>query len=326
MQLQNFDDAQIARHYESEYLNLTSDEKNAERTKLVKQWVPKHARILDVGGGTNPSQPNYPFNEYHIVDRTPNSSGLANYHQCTLGELDAALGSFDVVFAYHVLEHLESPAEDLRSLGRVMRQDSVVIVEVPNLPRILLELPYYAFFFQHISMFDSSSLDALMAESGFTRLAIVRKDFVLLQVYQLAGQDPGSLVQPVPSPQVGRFRLLGYPAMMRELDAFLCSQIDSSKRTLTMLGAGGSTSLLMYHCREFSEAVQVVFDSDERKWSKFIPGTGIRVTRMPPAVSSACLVSHDLRQFNALQMSDVSVIDLRSTLHALPRLSAENFG
>lgn len=88
-------------------------------------------------------------------------------------EVTAEGGRFDLVCAFHVLEHIVDPADFLRQCRGVLGRGGRLIIEVPSLDDPLLKLygipEYEAFYFQrqHPYVYSASSLSRLLETQGF---------------------------------------------------------------------------------------------------------------------------------------------------------------
>ncbi len=80
-------------------------------------------------------------------------------------------GSFDIVYANHVLEHTRDPHATLKEIERILRPHGVLIIGVPNTASHLLRLFGSRWFpLQvplHLLHFSPASLHALLAQNGF---------------------------------------------------------------------------------------------------------------------------------------------------------------
>lgn len=121
----------------------------------------KNAKILDIGAGRGVM-----LNE------------LKNYgwetHGTTSGDLRDAhfpQNYFDVVTLFHVLEHLEKPAETLLEIHRVMKPDGILILETPNaagfVPRIFKTRWFGYNVPVHLYHFTPESLKHILRQFGF---------------------------------------------------------------------------------------------------------------------------------------------------------------
>lgn len=96
------------------------------------------ARVLDVGAGTGVAEA--PLREARVagivaLDRSPDMLGFARTHRPPavagdLMHLPLRGGSFDVVTASFVLNHLADPVGGLIELGRVLRSGGVILASV----------------------------------------------------------------------------------------------------------------------------------------------------------------------------------------------------
>jgi SAM-dependent methyltransferase len=79
--------------------------------------------------------------------------------------------AFDAVTLWHVLEHLSHPAEMLGTVHRLLRDDGVLILAVPNFAslqaRVFKARWYHLEVPRHLYHFDPASLRALLARKGF---------------------------------------------------------------------------------------------------------------------------------------------------------------
>jgi ubiquinone/menaquinone biosynthesis C-methylase UbiE len=152
--------------------------------------ISAQASILDLGCGTGDSV-RYYFNrgytniygieyEKKCVD---NSNKLHPYLKISQGDAEnlsqfPAL-FFDVVYSWHVLEHLPNPDQSASEVHRVLKKGGYFIVGVPNgrhlddrIVRLLQRIFYGRT--DHLQVFDSLSIENLLINSGFQ---IELKDF-----------------------------------------------------------------------------------------------------------------------------------------------------
>lgn len=76
-----------------------------------------------------------------------------------------ALGSFDLISMFHVLEHLSEPVAALRTIGEKLKSEGLLYIEVPNAMRLCS--PKYMFFKAHTLYFTGNTLRSLLEKSGF---------------------------------------------------------------------------------------------------------------------------------------------------------------
>jgi len=94
-----------------------------------------------------------------------------NIHTGTLESAPFSAKSFDLVLMSHSLEHLPSPLEALQRIHRLLKDDGLLVVSVPNLKSLEFKL-FGPWWFQldpprHFYHFEKKSLARALAKSGF---------------------------------------------------------------------------------------------------------------------------------------------------------------
>ena len=80
---------------------------------------------------------------------------------------------YDVIFLFHVLEHIKDPEKLLRSLGRFLSDEGKIIIEVPNADDALLTLydceSYKNFYYWkcHLFYYTTKTLKDVCLKAGF---------------------------------------------------------------------------------------------------------------------------------------------------------------
>ena len=80
-------------------------------------------------------------------------------------DFDFPEGAFRAILMYHVLEHVDTPQAVLGRLGRWLRDDGRLIVEVPNI-EARFEAPITRFHVAHLFYFSPATLEAIARASG----------------------------------------------------------------------------------------------------------------------------------------------------------------
>ncbi len=93
-------------------------------------------------------------------------------------DLDAAGDGYDLITAFHVIEHLPDPKDMLKRLGGMLAAGGRLIVEVPNANDALLTLyesdafQRFTYWSKHLFLFNASTLDTLARQAGLNVVSI----------------------------------------------------------------------------------------------------------------------------------------------------------
>ena len=85
---------------------------------------------------------------------------------------------FDLVTAFHVVEHLPDPRQMLRELGTLLAPSGRLVIEVPSSDDVLLTLydcsafQSFTYWSQHLFLFNADTLRRLAGQAGLKVVAI----------------------------------------------------------------------------------------------------------------------------------------------------------
>jgi SAM-dependent methyltransferase len=132
-------------------------------------------------------------------------------------------GSFDLVIAYHVLEHLPRPLDVLRQLASALRVGGCCFVSVPRVDAMAVHQDVaYCLNPPHVSAFLESCLRGLFARAGLETIDVMHdldpvfSKGVPLRLRVLGRRVAGIPAAPDPGPQLRAF-LESLPRLRAEL-------------------------------------------------------------------------------------------------------------
>jgi SAM-dependent methyltransferase len=154
-----------------------------QRLRLLARHLPPPARILDAGAGRGRWVLAARRAGYHASGIEPSHRGVASaaalevpVTQSSIAQADLPQASFDGVSLWHVLEHLEDPAADLRRLRRSLRGGGVLLCGVPNLASLQARLGgerwYHLDVPRHRTHFTPQGVRLLLERTGFSVLCV----------------------------------------------------------------------------------------------------------------------------------------------------------
>jgi SAM-dependent methyltransferase len=136
--------------------------------------------------------------------------------------------SCDLIFMFHVLEHIDDPVTYLRELKKKLSRNGMLIIEVPNVEDILVSVykirPHLDFYWEiaHNFYFSKTTLGTVIAKAGY------RYEIFPLQRYDLSNHLHWMMTGK-PGGQ-GRFNTVFSPSLLEEYERnlkerFLCDTI-----------------------------------------------------------------------------------------------------
>jgi 2-polyprenyl-3-methyl-5-hydroxy-6-metoxy-1,4-benzoquinol methylase len=108
-------------------------------------------------------------------------------------------GSYDIITAFHVIEHLPDPRTTLRELAACMKASGRLVVEVPSSDDALLTLfdnaafQRFTYWSQHLFLFNADTLRRLAVQAGLRVISIAQfqRYPVSNHLYWMSRQRPG---------------------------------------------------------------------------------------------------------------------------------------
>lgn len=187
------------------------DMRAERRWRLMKDLLPSTGRCLEIGCGAGNFLRILEDAGYDAVGVDP-SVGYVEYAResglhAVAGLFPEALpnqGPFDLVFTFHVLEHVPDPAAMLREARDRVAPGGMFVIEYPDVELAARRwiLPHTYFERAHLFDFSEETLGVLLARAGFKVRGVVYEEKV--RPYDrnvLLVCDP---VEPRPVPNPGR--------------------------------------------------------------------------------------------------------------------------
>ena len=135
-------------------------------------------KVLDIGQGTGELLNYLKMKGWEVTGIEPNESarkfasenyGIAVYDEAELDRLGKK--SFDLIQLWHVLEHVQDLGERMQQIRKLIKDDGVLIIAVPN-----LDSPDFRFYGEkwaaldvprHLYHFTSGTMSILLEKWGF---------------------------------------------------------------------------------------------------------------------------------------------------------------
>jgi SAM-dependent methyltransferase len=165
-----------------------------QRVDLLRPYFSLDKKLLEVGCSTG----HFLYNVKNLVGEVIGvdyDSGAAEFagnicqcktFGCGLDETGLPVASYDVACAIHTMEHVEDPIGFATMLGKYLKPDGIIVIEVPSLHDPLLwvydNANYRIFWFRdvHLFYFTPKSLEKVMNKAGFIGKMYFTQDYNFL--------------------------------------------------------------------------------------------------------------------------------------------------
>ncbi|TYP75728.1 class I SAM-dependent methyltransferase [Paenibacillus methanolicus] len=236
-----------------------------QQIERLGKWAPARKRFLDIGCGVGHylALAKNHFEDLQGVEPSATSvaaareRGFSVIHDYFHGELPFADG-FDVITIIEVLEHLEDPAALVEQAARLLNDNGVMLVEVPNGQRIMQNRLYYNLCTDHIQYFSPYSLSVMANRVGLTVICAQESDNPnLLELY----------VRQVPKPR------LTFKAKRDSAFDHLIAHLPASAKVAAW--GAGAEAMCFLAMLEGKVPVVCLFDTDPGKHGHTLAGIPI---------------------------------------------------
>jgi 2-polyprenyl-3-methyl-5-hydroxy-6-metoxy-1,4-benzoquinol methylase len=170
---------EVGRYYPASY--FSKREADMPRYERLAAYVPgERGRLLDVGTADGHFLELMRGRGWDVAGVEPGGSrpddddrGLdIRYGPFPAATQDLPDGSFDVVTAWAVFEHLHDPASAFAECARLLRPGGRLVIQVPNLDSVVSRLPINEDVPRHLYFYDPATLKAFGAKAGLQRLKV----------------------------------------------------------------------------------------------------------------------------------------------------------
>jgi len=155
---------------------------NYRRKRLIGQWRNK-GKILDLGCGLGQFLNQMNNRNWQKIGIEPSQAAYqqiakSNFtiYQKELTDINLPKNSFDVITAWHVLEHLTNPQKNLLEIHRILKKEGFLFLSTPNTNSFGFKQGKEKWFHldtpRHLFLFNAKSLKNILNQTGFRIIKI----------------------------------------------------------------------------------------------------------------------------------------------------------
>lgn len=189
----------------------------------------------------------------------------------------------DYLACRHTLEHIGPVATFVRTIRATLgdRFDTIVMFELPDLRRILLEQAFWDLYYEHASYFTAGSLARLFRREGFAVHALWRcydDQYLILECRPAPGPTAPALPLEEDLAETRALVAAFRARIQAKLDG-LAARLSEWRRQgrRVALWGSGSKAVAFSTLLGGDAAGAAVVDVNPHKWGKYLAGTGQRI-------------------------------------------------
>jgi SAM-dependent methyltransferase len=204
-------------------------------------------------------------------------------------EICDEIGAAGVVVANHVLAHVESVADVLAGIRKVLAPDGVAYIEVQYLPDLLVNNAFDLVYHEHRNFFSLTNLESALNRWG---LHVIDAELTDRQGGSLRVQAVREA--PTSGPTFRTRQIKGSETWLRDVAAYrgfqgraerirtrlldiITDTADGPNDVVMGYGAPAKATTLLNFCDLTFPTITEVTDTTTAKQGRYIPGTGIRI-------------------------------------------------
>jgi SAM-dependent methyltransferase len=271
-----------------------------EQAKTISSLAPSTDRFMDIGCGDGSFLAHAAMHFREVLGIEPSKPyfelskkrGLNVINDYLTDSLDCG-HPFDAFASRQVFEHLTDPVAMLGTIRRLLTEDGVGLIEVPNAQKIMNEGRYFDVFSDHLNYFTPASLCLMGARGGF-EVIMLRESFNrdYLELY---------------------LRKTGTPLPLeskRERDIAFIKDTASRYARISAWGAGSKAQAIMTALGDVLN-FEYIFDTDVHKHGRYVVNCPAEIV----APTSKTINRNDLIIIFGVSYQEEILALLRDTYH-----------
>lgn len=195
----------------------------------------------------------------------------------------------DVIIANNVLAHVPDPSDLLRGVGKILKKNGVVVVEIPYVKDIVERCEFDIVYHEHLFYYTFKALRELFARNGLkvTRVQHIPVQGGSLRVFASRNDkapSDASVERFLEDEEREGLHSLWYyltlpskaQALRKDLLNLLCT-LKANNARVAAYGAAAKATTLLHYLGVGSETIDFVVDRNPHKQGLFMPGNHIPI-------------------------------------------------
>lgn len=192
-------------------------------------------------------------------------------------------GCFDLVVARQVLEHLHDPELFFECLDRLVSDEGLVFIDVPDSENAFCQGDCSVLWDEHVSYFCENSLIRLFMTKGFEPIDLKKFNFsggILSCLFKRTQTRNNSCIE---TADISSFvkASRAYPEKIDKYRTRLSSLIETGRNHgfVTALYGVGCRGTMLVNCLDMGGVIDLALDDQAERQGKYVPGTELEIMK-----------------------------------------------
>jgi 2-polyprenyl-3-methyl-5-hydroxy-6-metoxy-1,4-benzoquinol methylase len=183
--------------------------------------------------------------------------------------------NFDIIICRHLLEHIKNCDNFILNLKKILSNDGVIALELPNVEYYVKKNSSETFFLQHYHYFSTHSVKRLFSQNGMKVVKIVNFSGDMIVFAKRKTTKVKNLAPSLWIKKAKKF-YKNINDKNKNIKNFLLKNIKNNNKILCW-GAGGYLYQLFHSFPFIKKFVSFIVDTDEKKWGLSFIDNNIKI-------------------------------------------------
>lgn len=266
-----------------------SKDDNLTRYEIVEEFLQcyckKDSVMLDIGAGNGRFEVALCKNGYgNVTGIDPSAESVERLKEAGInayiGNIYSSVAvdeekKYDCIFLFEVAEHLLAPGKGIENVKKMLKEDGVFIISVPDYSQIGEDVSSIANYFnlEHINYFSENSLDNLMDKYGLQRIAQKRVGIDLIQCYKNVNESCGIRKDCITKEAVKKY--FSKQKRREEREKRIITELKEEQKEIVIWGTGSYVMSLIATTDLLECNIQAFVDNNRIKQGREMYGYNI---------------------------------------------------
>lgn len=187
-------------------------------------------------------------------------------------------GKADIVYGANVFNHVDDNLDFLNGVNYLLKDDGVLILEVPDLNSLILKVGFDTIYHEHRHYYSEKSLNKILNQKKFYIFKIEKISYMAGSIRVFARKNKSNLNKKLSSVSLSDFKI--FKKKIKFVSDKIISFVQNenlNKKKIFGLGAATKGNTLLNYCKFTQKNINYILDKSKLKINKYTPGSGIKI-------------------------------------------------